>query len=161
MSSFRKIIVSGFGSGYLPRMPGTWSSGVVCAIFLAVVFASPTSATAVMLAILLLASIACVVLGPFAESTFGRKDPGQCTLDEWAGQALTLLLLPIGSDWYQYLVVAAAAFFTFRFFDITKPWPARWFEKLPHGWGVLLDDIVAAIYANLLCQLLLRVVLNW
>ena len=53
----------------------------------------------------------------------------------------------------------AAAFLAFRIFDITKPPPARQLERLPAGWGILLDDLAAAVYANLVCQVLLRWVL--
>ena len=99
---------------------------------------------------------ACIALGRFAEQTYGKRDPGQCTIDEWAGQAVTYFLLPLGAGPQDWLMVAAVGFFAFRFFDIIKPPPARQLEKLPFGWGVLLDDIVAGFYANLACQLLLR-----
>lgn len=114
----------------------------------------------VMLALVVLASIGCVALGRSTEAEFGRKDPSQCTVDEWAGQALSLAFLPIPlcnlAAWQGYAAVAGVAFFAFRFFDIVKPPPARRLEDLPYGLGVLLDDICAGIYANIVCQLILR-----
>jgi len=52
--------------------------------------------------------------------------------------------------------VLLAGFLAFRIFDITKPPPARQLERLPAGWGILLDDLAAAVYANLLCQIIFR-----
>jgi phosphatidylglycerophosphatase A len=109
-----------------------------------------------MAGILVLSSVACVALGKFAEKQFGKKDPSQSTLDEWAGQALTYLFLPIGSGWWNWLIVAAAGFVVFRILDILKPPPARRLEKLPYGWGVLADDLMVAVYANLILQVILR-----
>jgi len=70
------------------------------------------------------------------------------------------VLLPLGSGWIGWLTTAAAGFLAFRAFDIVKPPPARQMEALPRGWGVLLDDLAAGIYANLACQLVLRLALH-
>ena len=162
----KKLIFTGLGTGYLPIAPGTWGSGAVCVIFLAVAFATKGNAlylNTVMLSLAAVASVGCVALGRFGESVFGRKDASQCTLDEWAGQSLTLAFLPLIPslpDWQSYLIVTTIAFVAFRIFDIFKPPPARQMEKIPFGWGVLLDDIIAAIYANILCQIILRMVVN-
>jgi phosphatidylglycerophosphatase A len=162
-----KLLVSGFGSGYLPIAPGTWGSGAVAAIFFATALASDGRGICLngtMGVILVLSSIVCVAFGRMAQETFGRKDPSECVADEWAGQALALIGLPLGASlpmWQAAGVTAAAAFFAFRFFDIVKPPPARQLESLPYGWGVLLDDLAAGIYANLVCQLVLRLGLNW
>ena len=107
-----------------------------------------------MLIVCVLASIACVALGPFTERAFGKKDPGQCTIDEVAGQALTYLLLPL--EGISAPAVVISGFLAFRVFDILKPPPARQLEKLPAGWGVLLDDLAAGLYANVLLQVLVR-----
>jgi len=109
-----------------------------------------------MAGIIVLASVACVALGGFAEKHFCRKDPSLCTLDEWAGQALTYLFLPVAAGWQNWLIVAGVGFAAFRFFDILKPPPARRSERLPLGWGVLADDLVAGVYANLLSQVIVR-----
>lgn len=159
MKSINRLIVTGLGTGRGPIAPGTWGSGAVAVIFCAAAWLSGGSAWvlgATMLAIAVGASAACVALGGQAEREFGCKDPGPCTIDEWAGQAITYLLLPSFAQGWGWLTVAAVGFVAFRVFDIIKPPPARAMEKLPAGWGILLDDVVAGIYANIVCQLLLR-----
>ena len=157
MSRVGKILAAGLGTGYLPVAPGSWGAAAVCGIFLAVSWGSGRCVLCtdgIMLLLAAVAGVACVRLGPFAERAFGRKDPRQCTADEWAGQALALVHLPAGPTWGQRLCIVGVAFVLFRLFDIIKPPPGR--ERLPHGWGMLLDDVVAGIYANLAAQLLLR-----
>ncbi len=166
MNGLRKVIITGLGTGYLPVAPGTWGSAAVAAIYVAAAAMgcrdhASTAVNAVMLAVLAAASIGCIALGPFAERAFGRKDPSQVSLDEWAGQALTYLLLPVGAGVREVLIVAAAGFVAFRVFDIVKPPPARQAEKLPTGVGILVDDLIAAVYANVVCQVVFRVLLNW
>ena len=165
MNRLGKIAASGLGTGYLPVAPGTWGSAAACALYLVIAAACavPPAATAATMALLaVIASVGCVALGDFAEKAFGKKDPSQCTLDEWAGQAVALCLLPSAPSWGAHLAVVAAAFLAFRFFDIVKPAPAGMSQKLRAGWGIVCDDLVAGIYANLLCQVILRLwVLPW
>ena len=165
MNKFYKLIAAGLGTGYLPIAPGTWASIAVCCVFLAVAFAAGGQAvaftTGLMITLALLASAGCVWLGAFSEKTFGQKDPSKCTLDEWAGQAVALVWLPSAETWRYWLIVVAVAFIAFRLFDIVKPFPARRLEKLPHGWGILADDLVAGVYANVAAQLLLRLWLGF
>lgn len=158
MAQIRKLIVTGLGTGYLPVAPGTWGSAAVAGVFvlLARAGAGEAGVWAAMAAIAALASVGCVALGRFAEEAFGRKDPSQCSLDEWAGQALTYLLLPVPADWKGLVLAAGAGLLAFRLFDIVKPPPAGGIQKLPAGWGILLDDLVAGVYANVVCQMLLR-----
>jgi len=73
----------------------------------------------------------------------GVEDPGLVVVDEIAGMWITLLLLPL--TWQ----VAVVGFFAFRVMDVFKPYPARDFEKFPRGWGIMADDVMAGIYANL------------
>ena len=161
MNRLGKLIVTGLGTGYLPIAPGTWGSAAVCVIFLAVTYlgdANPVLTNGLLIAIALAASVACVALGGAAESAFGKVDPSQCTIDEWAGQAVALLGLPLGADGRGWLA-CVAAFVAFRVFDIVKPPPAMQLQKLPRGWGILIDDLVAGIYANIVAQVFLRWVL--
>jgi phosphatidylglycerophosphatase A len=101
-------------------------------------------------------SVMCVWLGPWTYRRYGRKDPGQCVLDEGAGVCLTGLFLPLGAGW-RPMYALVLAFFVFRIFDVLKPWPCRKLEGLPGGWGILVDDLMAAVYANVACQVVLRV----
>jgi len=159
-------MVTGLGTGYLPVAPGTWGSAAACVVFLAAAALTGGGIvlSAVMLAVAVVASVACVAMGRQTEQAFGGKDPSQCTIDEWAGQAVALLLLPLPAGmavWRGAAVVAAVAFVAFRIFDIVKPPPARALEKLPLGWGVLVDDLIAGLYANVVAQVALRVLLKW
>jgi phosphatidylglycerophosphatase A len=73
----------------------------------------------------------------------GSHDPSKVVIDEIAGQFLTLLFVPVS------LVSLVVGFFLFRIADIFKPFPARTAERLPDGWGIMADDLVAGIYAGL------------
>ena len=97
----------------------------------------------------------CVGLGRWATEYYGRKDPGSCVLDEGAGICLTALCLPIYPGWRECWALLAV-FVAFRLFDITKLPPAKRLERLPHGWGILMDDLAAAVYANVVCQAVVR-----
>ncbi len=155
----RKFLVTGLGTGYLPMAPGTWGSLVPCGVYVLLAWLTAGNSLVLILAMLALAlaaSVVCVSLGPFAEKAFGKKDPGKVTVDEWAGQSLALIALPIEGGWEPLAISVGVAFFLFRLADVLKPPPARAMEKLPHGWGVLLDDLVAGVYANVAAQLLLR-----
>lgn len=160
MNALRKLIVSGLGTGYLPVAPGTWGCLPPAALFLAVAWATGGSvlwASVAMGALAVASSGACVLLGAFSERTYGRKDPSQCVIDEWAGQSLALIAMPLGDGrWPDLLIAAGTAFLAFRLFDILKPPPARRMERLPLGWGVLLDDLVAGVYAGVTAQLAVR-----
>ena len=170
MSVIKKLIVSGLGTGYLPVAPGSWASLAVCGIFLGLVCllggnpAAPVAINVILVLLAMDASVACVMLGQFAQDAYGRKDPSHCTIDEWAGQAISLLLLPLGGaapQPHQWLIVAGTAFMAFRLFDTIKPPPLRTLEKLPYGWGVLMDDLGAGIYANIASQLFLRLAMKY
>jgi len=160
----RKLIITGLGTGYLPIAPGSWGSAVVTGAFLLLAWAANGSIAVVGVAmgvVAAAASVGCLALGKFAETAYGRKDPSQCTLDEWAGQAVTFFLLPVGTGLDQWLIVAAGGFLAFRLFDIIKLPPARGIQRLPAGEGILADDLIAGVDANLLCQVVFRLILKW
>jgi phosphatidylglycerophosphatase A len=141
------------GAGLLKPAPGTWGS--LAAIVVLYVLHG-VSAVGAWPWELIVGMLACgagnVLLGKWIERYFGRKDPGSCVIDEGAGICLTLLALPMVHPWMTF----AAAFAAFRFFDILKLPPAKQLEHLPLGWGILMDDLAAAVYANVLCQIVLR-----
>ena len=148
---WRLWVVTLGGSGLLPFGPGTWGSAVTC--LLVWIAARRVPVVWVLLGGLVLFSAACVALGGWAQRFLGRKDPGPVVLDEAAGICLTLVGLPVR---HAYAWVVLGGFVAFRIFDITKPPPARQLERLPEGWGILMDDLAAAVYANLVCQLVFR-----
>ena len=171
MNLIKKIIITGFGTGYLPIAPGTWGSIVVVLLWLVLVWTQVPVfwITIILLVITAAASAGCLMLGGFAERYFGEKDPRRCTLDEIAGQAIALLIASLalkngqGCRWdawykpYSPILISAGAFFIFRILDILKPFPANQAQKLPGGTGILLDDIIAGIYAGVLTYLSLSI----
>ena len=97
------------------------------------------------IAVLAAASLALFAVGVWAageaEKFFGRTDPGQVVVDEVVGQMLTFLLIPHAR--WKWLV---GGFLLFRAFDIVKPFPARQAERIPRGWGIMVDDVIAGAY---------------
>jgi phosphatidylglycerophosphatase A len=100
----------------------------------------------------LAAAVGALVIGiPAAtvvERESGREDPGHVVIDEVAGQWIALIHSRVN------LSHLLAGFLFFRLFDIVKPWPARRLEGLPEGWGIMLDDVAAGVYALLVVQVL-------
>ena len=147
----------------LPGAPGTWGSLATCLLLFPFLMAAGDRMavwTIILLAGAVLFSILCVAIGKYAMEDFGDEDPKSFVLDEAAGICLTMLLLPPAQGW-KLVLTLATAFLVFRIYDVTKPQPARSLERLPAGWGILCDDLAAAVYANLVCQLLLRVIFLW
>jgi phosphatidylglycerophosphatase A len=79
-----------------------------------------------------------------AEHHFGGIDPGPVVIDEVVGMLITLAFIPVN------MAGAIVAFLIFRFLDVVKPWPARRLEQLPGGFGVVLDDMMAGVYGNVM-----------
>jgi phosphatidylglycerophosphatase A len=101
-------------------------------------------------AVTVAAYLAGVAASTRLAARLGRKDPGAAVVDEVVGMWLALLFLPFTP------ATAVAAFLLFRILDVFKPWPARQFESLPAGWGIMTDDVMAGVYANLLLRAGLR-----
>ena len=139
---FGLAIATVFGVGYAPVAPGTFGSA---AGLIAWWLLRPAS-TAVQAAAIVVIFIVGSWAGSVAERHFGRSDPGQVVIDEVMGMLITLFLNPVG--W----VGALAGFFLFRLFDVIKPYPANRLEKLHGGIGVMADDAMAAVYANLVLR---------
>ena len=159
MGDRRKWIVTFGGAGLSPIAPGTVGSFAAAAVLflLSFVTTEPLVFNLVVLLGLAISSVACVALGSWTVEHFARKDPGPMVLDEVAGICLTMLCqVPVGSGERRLLTIAAV-FVMFRVFDILKPPPCRHLEKLPLGWGILMDDLMAGVYANVACQVVLRV----
>ncbi len=141
------------GLGFLRPAPGTWGSLPPPAIAAALgLFGVGDAALHAVTAVLLvLASVACVAWGRYAETRFGRKDAAEVVADETAGVAPAVLVAVAMTDAAapDRLLALVGAFVLFRAFDVVKVWPARRLEALPAGWGVLVDDLVAGAYAAL------------
>jgi len=139
------LIATFFNIGRMPLAPGTWASMVTMLTFY---FIYPTleSFWAKIISLIIIFLIGIPAAG-YAERYFQKKDPGQCVIDEVAGQMVCLILIPYSFSYY------LAAFFIFRFFDIIKPFPIRLIEKFPHGFGIMADDIIAGLYTVALIKL--------
>jgi len=156
-------MVTTFGLGLLRPAPGTWGSMPTVAVAGALVllglgpntnFTNYVVYNGVMGVILIVFSFACIAFGEGAEARFGKKDPGSVCADETAGQCLPLMFLPAHavSSYENLTVTLVAAFLIFRVLDIIKPWPARQLQRLPAGWGVLIDDLVAGLQGLAIMQ---------
>jgi phosphatidylglycerophosphatase A len=149
-------IAQGFGAGRLPRAPGTYGS-VVGLGWLALLLG--LKSWPLFLAGNALAIALSVWLCGAAERTLGRKDPGSVVLDEIAAMPLCFTGWLAAAWWPQHHWPDLASFWArwpliigvfalFRFFDVVKPWPVRQSQNLPGGWGVTVDDLLAAVYVN-------------
>ena len=132
------------GTGYFPVGPGTAGSAVAVGL-VAAVNALPLS-NAGCSGLLFVVAALIFFLGVWSagesEIFFGRTDPGHVVIDEVSGQMTAFLLSPHAS--WKFLLLG---FGLFRLFDITKPFPAGRAERLPGGWGIMVDDIIAGVYA--------------
>jgi phosphatidylglycerophosphatase A len=126
--------------GYFPFAPGTVGSAVGLLVYLVVWW---TQSPVVEAALIVGLFGAGVWAGTTAERYFGGIDPGPIVLDEVVGMLITLAFIPVG------LSAALTGFVLFRIFDVVKPFPARRLENLHGGLGVMADDAMAAVYANL------------
>jgi len=138
-----KLIATLTFIGYIPRLPGTAASLAAIPIYLLVKENTPLYliVTALFLAIGFWSASG-------AEGQFRRKDPPQIVIDEFASMFLVYLFIPYDP---RLLVIG---FVLFRIFDIFKLPPLKKLEKLPRACGIMLDDIAAAILANLILQVL-------
>jgi len=144
----KRLLASCFGLGWLPVAPGTWGSLPPVIVFaLMCHFGTSTVVTSIVMAALAVAgSVVCVKFASAAMAATGQTDPREVVADEFAGQAVTFIpigAIPGGQIWTTVLL----GFLLFRLFDIAKPWPIRKLEKLPRGWGILADDLLAGVYA--------------
>ncbi len=139
MRWFITIFATGLGTGYSPFAPGT--AGAVVGVGLYWIL-SPLPPHIYIPTVVAFTFFAIWVSGK-ACVLFNDKDPSKVTIDEIAGILVTFILHPF--SW----IAVVAGFVLFRIFDIAKPWPVRWAERrFPGGWGVVLDDVVAGVYAN-------------
>ena len=162
------LIGSGFGCGFSPIAPGTVASAAAI-VWAHLVFLLWPGMLGT--AILAEAALVVFVVGMWATgrmSTAEDPDPGAATLDEFVGMWITFLpamavghwtlvgfgWITLGSDdWWLLLVtlmLLGVELLSFRLMDIAKPWPCRQLERLPGGWGIMLDDVAAGVWAALL-----------
>ena len=141
------VIATGVGSGYSPVAPGTCGSflGILLILLLSRLKYSGGSRLLLFLVVVSVISAAGIWAASRAEVLFGRKDPPQVVIDEIVGQLLTFGLIFRHPRFLLLLI----GFLFFRLFDIVKPFPIRDVERVPMGFGIVLDDLVAGFYASL------------
>jgi phosphatidylglycerophosphatase A len=141
------FLATGIYSGFFPIVAGT--IGTIPAWLIAYFFlgAHPWLLAAVTAITFILA----VWSAGEAEKMYGH-DAKKIVIDEWAGMFVTVLFIPVS------LVNYLIAFFAFRFFDVAKVPPASQAERLPRGWGITMDDIIAGIYANILTRVIIYLI---
>jgi phosphatidylglycerophosphatase A len=141
------VVATGFGSGYSPVAPGTCGSflGILLILLLSRLKLSGGSRLLLFLILVSVISAAGIWAASRAELLFRRKDPPQVVIVEIVGQLLTLGLI-FKHPRFLFLMIG---FFFFRLFDIVKPFPIRDVERVPLGFGIVLDDLVAGFYASL------------
>lgn len=144
---FSKIIASFFGIGYVQKGAGTVAA-LFCCLFWHF-FNGGHADLFVQLTFLLVLFFIGVFASSIVEKEWGH-DSNRVVVDEVHGMLVALFCLP--ADWRYVLT----AFILFRFFDITKPLGIRKMESVPAGWGVMLDDLLAGIYSNLLLQIVIK-----
>ena len=139
------FLATGFNIGNIPYAPGTF--GTLLGLPLCFFLAGLTLPLAIACALLFI--LAAVWISHAAEKRLKKSDPGCIVVDEIAGMAVTLIGLPFN------LTTALIGFIIFRILDISKPFPIRTLEKnLPGGLGVVADDVIAGVMANLLLRVL-------
>jgi phosphatidylglycerophosphatase A len=145
MKRLAVLLATSGGAGYAPIAPGTAGSAVGVVIYLLTCKLSAV----VQIALVAVVSIVGVWAAEEGARHFQREDPGQVVIDEVAGQLLTLLLTGVG--W----IGAIVGFFIFRVLDVIKPFPARRLEHLHGGLGIMADDLMVALYGNILVRVLI------
>lgn len=139
-----KLLGSGFYTGYIRFASGTWGSLAALIIYLIPGFENPS----LMIFMISLFILIGVPIADKFETLYG-KDPKECTIDEVVGMWITLLFLPKKIWWI------VLAFLIWRAMDIVKPFPARKLESIKGGWGIMLDDVMAAIYSFISIQIII------
>jgi phosphatidylglycerophosphatase A len=141
-------VASAFYIGFIPGAPGTYASIATTLIYFLVVHWSHRVVPSLQLSAVCLISLIGVLTSDNASRSSGIEDPSFVVIDEVAGQLVAFLFLPVGA------LNLIAGTFLFRLFDIWKPYPIRKLESLGHGVGIMADDLLAGVYANIILQLL-------
>lgn len=147
------LLAAGLGVGYVPGLPGTLGTALGVALSWGLL-AAPIGWLGYALITIVLFAVGVPLCG-WAARHLGKDDPSLVVWDELASAPIVFFLVawPSSQTWWVLLVGFAAH----RFFDILKPWPICRLERLPGGWGIMADDVLAAVYA----QVVLRIALAW
>ncbi|MDO7742301.1 MAG: phosphatidylglycerophosphatase A [Pedobacter sp.] len=147
---FHKITSTSFGIGYIGKGAGTAAAVATCVVWY-YAHADGFNFMPAVIATILITALG-IWSGNVVETIWG-KDHNRVVIDEVAGMCITLLWIPVTP------LNILLGLILFRFFDIVKPLFIRKLEDLPGGWGVMFDDILAGVYANILLQLIVRFII--
>jgi phosphatidylglycerophosphatase A len=142
LDRFFLFLAAGFGAGYSPIAPGTAGTLVAIPIYFFLSFIPSPLYELTIITFFFLSSW----ISEKAQREWGRRDHPRIVIDEIVGFLITMLWLP------KTILFIILGFFVFRFFDIIKPPPIRFLERMKGGYGVVLDDVMAGIYANIVLQ---------
>lgn len=149
--SWARLIATFFGIGWIKPGPGTWASLATVVLWGAAASRLPFAyRTGFTLGLALVVTLVGIPAATAMARASGLKDPQVVVIDEVAGQLLALIAVPL--TWKCLL----AGFILFRTFDILKPPPVRQLERLPEGFGIVVDDLGAGLYALAVMHLLLH-----
>jgi len=153
MPKLKPIIGSFFNAGFLPNAPGTWGSFFALFFIYFVGVYTPWYGMALLTALF---SFFTVWVSEECEEVWGG-DPSPLVMDEFAGQGMTFIAISFTGILDYDLLLLFVGFVLFRFFDIQKPLGVDKLQKLPGGWGILVDDLLAGFYAFLSLKTLLYI----
>ena len=139
---------TGLYIGFIPGAPGTYASFAATLLYFFIYRHSGRILPALHISSLCFITLAGVLASAAISRRTGEEDPSYIVIDEVAGQLLTFLFLPVN------FLNLAVGFIAFRVFDMWKPFPIRKLESFENGVGVMADDLLAGVYANVLLQLL-------
>jgi len=143
------LISLGFGSGLMPKAPGTFGTLVAIPVFILL------SQFNIWLycALTLLITVAGIYLCSYTSKALGVHDHSGIVVDEIAGYLITMIAVP--ADVYWILL----GFILFRIFDILKPWPISWIDKnLQGGFGIMFDDVIAGVFSLICLQIIMYLI---
>jgi len=146
MKRIRLILGSLFGAGFLPFGPGTWASLLTLIPIYLITVSFPD--TGLFFFLIITSMLSLITADPCVEKW--GQDPPEFVMDEAAGQTIPFLFITFEGSLSQVLLLLLGGFVFFRFFDILKPLGIDRLQKLPGKFGILVDDLIAGIYA-LLC----------
>lgn len=147
MRFITKFLATGLGTGYVPKMPGTAGS----VLGLVLVWAVAGLSLGAYLLFTAIFALFSIWVAHQADKQFDVKDAPQIVIDEIAGIVVTFVAIPLVP------LTAVLGFILFRFFDIVKPPPIRQSQCLKGGWGIVVDDLLAGLFANIVLQIVLTV----
>lgn len=154
MGRLKPLIGSVFNIGFLPNAPGTWGSLFA---LIPIYFIGTYLPTYAMLLFSLLCTLLTLWVAEDCEKAWGG-DPSPLVMDEFAGQSMTFVWIPFFPHVSYNLVLLMGGFFFFRFFDIKKPLGVDRLQTLSGGMGIVIDDLLAGIYAFICLKIILILV---